>query len=1060
MTLQNGIYEQIINKLFLHKLSELDSESFFVGQKQLPKELAAEYLSRYLLKFINAAIIENTYIDDNEKKVAMVNDIIKYIGTNYDIDSASDNLIEEEGKLLTAILDKTHADYPDFEERIEQITPETKLSSCELFTGRQRNDGLTMESELKREIASADEICFLVAFIKKSGLNLLKRELKEFTDNGGKLRVITTTYTQASDFAAIKELALMKGVEVKISYDVTQDRLHAKSYLFLRNTGFNTAYIGSSNMSRDALMQGLEWNIKATEVELPQIINTVRRTFNAYWLDESFETYTPGKDDQRLMYALGETPYKPIDYSLFDLIRAKDYQNEILDKLTIEREVHGRYKNLIVAATGTGKTVISAFDFKRYKEAHKEKCNLLFVAHREEILRQAIDTFRYVLADENFGELWYSGQQPSTYNAIFASKDTLYSRMTNGTWNMPADYYDYIIIDEAHHVWADSYQPIIKHFSPKILLGMTATPERSNVQEDITEFFDKSISAEIRLADALNNKLLCPFHYYGVTDSVDYSKLKWSAGKYEVEELTKLFTENTRRTRVILDALDNYTNNPRSVKALCFCVSQKHAEYMNAAFTLASLKSAMLTSQNSSDRQGILERFRSGAINYLFVVDMFNEGVDIPAVDTVLFLRPTESLTIYLQQLGRGLRKADGKEFVTVLDFVGNARAEFNYSQRLRATIGPTTEDIETEVKRDFPHLPFGCKIQLERKAKEYILDNIHKHQNSYRIDKLLCEIRDFRNNYTFDLSLKNFIQFTKTPISKLYGRRNAELKKCWSYLKHEARNEVLTPSKMLDLLAMALSNKWLSTDSASYFFFLYSTAKKHFNVNVNELSTVEQKMILMLYYDLFDKAGEYNTLQDFVNECKADEEFCNELCEVMEILFDKTEALEINRAVSCLTDFPLKVHGRYTKAQIQVAISTSTLEKKSSNREGAERNKTCNLEAMYVDLIKDREAGSTTNYKDGALSPDVFTWETQNSVSPTSPVGQSYINKTNTMLLFVREQAKGSEDKNRTEGFIYLGEVELISWSGSRPMQIQWKLKDPMPNKLWVTAHKLVANF
>ena len=274
------------------------------------------------------------------------------------------------------------------------------------------------------------------------------------------------------------------------------------------------------------------------------------------------------------------------------------------------------------------------------------------MAHREEILRQSLLTFRQVLSDYNFGEKWYGGEEPANYEYVFASKDTLNNRLDS--LPLPADYYDYIVIDEVHHVAASSYRKIINHFTPKVLLGLTATPERMD-GEDITQDFDGTISAEIRLDDALNKGLLAPFYYYGITDSVDYSEVAWDKGHYVASELSHIYTYNDARTAVILQSLQKYLTNIRDVRSLCFCVDQQHAKYMAAKFTLCGLKADVLTSENAQMRAPLYRRLKNKEINYLFVVDMFNEGVDIPEVDTILFLRPTESLTVFIQQFGRGL---------------------------------------------------------------------------------------------------------------------------------------------------------------------------------------------------------------------------------------------------------------------------------------------------------------------------------------------------------------------------------------------------------------------
>ena len=1039
-----GIYEQIINKLFEVKLDGLNHQEFFIGKRSITKNNVAKYLSRYLYGLFEEVFSQFNQDEDSvEKAIKLANDIIKQLAQNFYIEDT--NLLSARSEILTAVVDKTKCDYPDIAEHIQDITPITSLVQSTLFTGSSKQ--VSLESELKREIMSADEIFLLVSFIRSTGINLIFNQLKDYCKSGKPLKIITTTYIGATDYNAIKKLSTLPNTEIKISYNSSVDRLHAKSYLFLRNTGFHTAYVGSSNLSEAALTEGLEWNVKVTQQELPHIVKEIRHTFDSYWGNPLFETFVSGRDDDRLKEALSGDRAEKIDYSVLDLIKAHDYQDAILEKLKLEREVFGHYKNLVVAATGTGKTVIAAFDYKNFCQQN-QRANFLFIAHREEIIKQSCRTFRAVLQDENFGDLWYGGVEPKALTHLFASKDLLNNRLDE--LEIADGFYDYIIIDEVHHIAADSYRKILRRFKPKILLGLTATPERMD-GEDITKDFDGKISAEIRLDDALNNRLLAPFHYYGITDSVDLSNVTWRAGKYVISELSKVYTENDLRTGLILRKIEEYLPNYTDVRALCFCVDVEHAKNMAAKFQLARLKSAYLVSDNGADRVKWSKKLREKKINFLFVVDMFNEGVDIPEVDTILFLRPTESLTVFLQQFGRGLRKAEGKEFVTILDFVGHCNKEFNYSDRFRRLIGRTSMSVAEELEKDFPHLPLNCHITLESKAKEYILENIRASVNSFRKNKLLTWIQSYNSDTTQPLTLSNFLKLHQVPLEKFYKNFT------WNSLLLLA-GKVHHVSRFERELKRAVYKKWLSTDSYSYFSFIEQLVNNRFKVDVQSMNYIEQQMALMFYYDMFQEANHYQNLQGMFNDLSSDELFCNEMVELIVLLKNRCESYEM-KDNSSIMNLPLKLHGVYTKDQIFVAIGTSSISRKSSCREGCERNKRLNLEAMFVDIIKDREEGSNTNYNDFAINETEFNWETQNSVTPTSQVGRNYINQTQTMLLFVRQQASFPEDRGRTMGFTYLGEVELKRWQGARPIEIVWSLKTPMPaSVLKVAKHRAVG--
>jgi hypothetical protein len=480
-------------------------------------------------------------------------------------------------------------------------------------------------------------------------------------------------------------------------------------------------------------------------------------------------------------------------------------------------------------------------------------------------------------------------------------------------------------------------------------------------------------------------------------------------------------------------------------------VDVEHAKNMAAKFQLAGLKSAYLVSDNGAERVKWSRQLREKKINYLFVVDMFNEGVDIPEVDTILFLRPTESLTVFLQQFGRGLRKAEGKDYVTILDFVGHCNKEFNYTDRFRRLIGRTSMSVAEEFEKDFPHLPLGCHITLEAKAKEYILENIRASIGTFRKNKDITWIQAYSSETDRPLTLANFINLHQIPLEKFYKNFT------WQGLLNLA-GKTYNRSRFENELKRAVYKKWLSTDSYTYFSFLEKLASRNFKVRVDEMNYIEQKMALMFYYDMFQDAGKYLNLQGMFNDLSLDDLFCEEMKELVVLLKNKCEAYEMEDN-SSIMNFPLKLHGVYTKDQIFVALETSSIDKKSSCREGCERNKRLNLEAMFVDIIKDREEGSNTNYNDFAINELLFNWETQNKVSPTSQAGKNYINETQTMLLFVRQQDSYPDDKGRTMGFTYLGEVKLVKWQGAKPIEIVWRLKTPMPaSMLNIAKHRAVV--
>lgn len=463
----------------------------------------------------------------------------------------------------------------------------------------------------------------------------------------------------------------------------------------------------------------------------------------------------------------------------------------------------------------------------------------------------------------------------------------------------------------------------------------------------------------------------------------------------------------------------------------------------------AGLKSDYLVSTRNNQRDELRLKFKKKEINYLFVVDIFNEGIDIPEIDTVLFLRPTESLTVFLQQLGRGLRLADGKDILTVLDFVANSRPEYDFEGKFRAMVGKTNSAINIEIEDDFPHLPLGCSVILEKKAKEYILENI-KRATNFNKNILINKIRNFKHQTNLPLDLKSFISFNHIPLQKIYNTYT------WSRLKSLAGVLDNLSSTNEKVIFSAISKKWLATNSLSYFKFIIRLAKNGFNVDISELSKKEQIMCLMLYYDIWQKENMFKSLNEAILEIGKNKELTNEIIELLDVLINNISYIESK--IDLPYNQPLMLHSRYTRDQILVAFGLSSYEKKSSNREGVAENKSLNTEILFVDLVKsDKDFSPTTLYNDYAISETIFHWQSQNATTPESGKGLSYINHLKTdkkILLFVREQNK--DKYKNTMGYVFIGEAYLLESEGRKPMNIKWELKEPIPHYLWKQSAKM----
>ena len=1077
-----GLYEHLITDLLEQRIKTLPPEHFYIQQHPVDPAEAARYLTGHLSRLIRFALNEIPASQRPIGQIDLANKIIRFIAAEIGTLDLHHDLVATSGELLEAIINRMDHPHADLRARVREIMPHTRLTQSELFTGNRA--GVSLESELKKEIASADEICWLVSFIKFSGIRTLLPGLRAYTQHR-RFRILTTTYMGATDAKAIRELAALPNTEIKVSYDAGHERLHAKAYLFLRNSGFHTGYIGSSNLSRSALTNGLEWNMKVTTREVAHIIDKFRKTFDTYWQDSEFEPYEPDRDADRLEHALRRqrmrpatgTPYATGPFpsihetdpagtpsAFFFELTPKPFQREILERLHTERTLHQRRRNLLVAATGTGKTVVSAFDFKRFR-ARQPEARLLFIAHRKEILQQARATFRHVLRDANFGELWVDGYAPARFDTLFASVQTFNSQLDRLAALSP-DYYHFIIIDEVHHLTASSYRTVLRRFEGQVLLGLTATPERQD-GGDITEDFGGRIAAEIRLPEALNRKLLCPFQYFGVTDQTDLRQVNWRNGAYDAGELTRIYTGEhiaaRQRVQAIIDALHRYCTDPAAVRALGFCVTKDHARYMAEAFQNAGLRAEVLIGETPREqREALRVRLQRGQLNYLFVVDVFNEGVDIPEVDTVLFLRPTESLTIFLQQLGRGLRLVDDKEILTVLDFVGNNRSEYDFAHKFRALIGRTRQSVQKEIEQDFPHLPLGCSVLLESQARQEILDNIRR-ATTLRRPQMLQRIRQFGHESTKPLSFGNFLAFNQLEPAALYKYTIGGQPIGWNRLCAEAgvRPDFTEPHEKE--LTRCIATRLLTTRSERYFRFILELMDAGCDLDglIARGPDAVRQLGLMLHYDLWQTDGPSSgaaNLRESLLRLQQNPVLLSEMRDVVEYLLNELDVIE--KPLASYAAFPLHVHGRYNRDQILVAMQLHTWDRASSNREGVAENRALGAESLFVTLNKNEdEYSASTMYEDYAVSEQLFHWQTQNASVPEKGRGLSYIQHEQDgkrILLFVREYKK--DHHGLTMSYVFLGECAYQHHSGARPMNIQWSLNEPIPPYLLNESQKLAA--
>jgi superfamily II DNA or RNA helicase len=1050
--MKQGLYEQIMNNLTKRQLSDLDPSLYKIGIERLDSEEARKQLANYLATVTRRALkmIREQNSDDEDALLLQVRTCNELIATLRNIlgnDEWREWQLDERGEVLTYVYSKLNHIRGVKESKVNR--PTTPLSQSSLFTGSHSEPN--MMSELKTEIVTSDQVDLLVSFIKWSGLRCLMDQLEEFTSNGGRLRVITTTYMEATDYKAILELSKLPNTEIKVSYDTDRTRLHAKAYLFKRETGFTTAYVGSSNLSNPALTSGLEWNLKVTEKDAYDVLKKIEATFESYWNDREFKSFSISDEEHQflLKQALGKKKEQEGSSLTFQFnITPYDYQKEILEKLEAQRVIYGRTRNLIVAATGVGKTVISAFDYKRFA-SRNPRARLLFVAHREEILKQSLDTFRYILKNLNFGELHVGSNEADSIDHLFISIQSFNTlRLAEKT---TPDFYDYMIVDEFHHAAAPSYQKLLSYYQPQILLGLTATPERMD-GKDVLHYFDDSVAAEIRLIDAIDRKLLCPFHYFGVTDSIDLSQVKWSRRGYDLNELENLYTNNKIRAGQIVNSLKKYVTDLDDVKALGFCVSVDHALYMAKVFNEAGTTAIALHGKSSDEERGSAKaKLASGDVKVIFVVDLYNEGVDIPEVNTILFLRPTESLTVFLQQLGRGLRLAEGKECLTVLDFIGQAHKDYNFQDKLRALLGKTKHSVQHYVEHGFSSLPRGSFIQLEKQAKEYILRNLK--QTTINRKSLIGKLKYFTEDTGLSLTLEHFIRYHGLTLYELYGGRNGN--RTFRGLMAEAGLIDSFQFENVELLTKRIP-ALLSMNSRRLLSFLIAYLEEGKAVQTEE----ERLMLNMFYYTFYRSEPQKQGFEDIhqaVQSIISCEMFRDEIIEIFKYNYAHIEFVDKQNEFPYAC--PLDLHCKYSTDQVLAAFGFWNEEKAPAFREGVKYFEDKGTDIFFITLNKsDKDFSPSTLYEDYAINERLFHWQTQSRISEETNTAKRYIHHKQMgkrVALFVREY---KEDNNYTSPFTFLGEAEYVKHEGNKPMSFVWRLKEEMPPELVPVANKAIG--
>lgn len=906
-----------------------------------------------------------------------------------------------------------------------------------------------------------------MAFINYSGLQLLLDNLKDMRDRGVHGKIMTSTYLNFTEPKALKKIKKFDNVELKVFEADRTKGFHSKAYIFENEDNY-TIMIGSSNITQSALKSNVEWNIELVSKDQDALIQRIRKEYRELWdrctvADDFFlQNYLKFIENLRFHSAYVSEPSFSYGDMAMQHIVPNQMQKQAMENLQRLRR-HREKRALVISATGTGKTYMAAFDVRQlYPDT------LLYIVHREEILVKAKETFERLLGRGNMG--LYTGNEKDYEGKkyIFTTIQTIKDHF----WDFPPDFFKYLIVDEAHHATSPSYSKVLDYFKPDFLLGMTATPERCD-NGDIFGLFDNNIAVEVRLKEALEEDLVLPFHYFGITDieGIDLSDISID----DVAEVAKRLKVN-RRVDFIIDKMNFYGYDGESCKCLGYCVTRDHAQYMADKFNKRGINSVCLTGDDSQRRrQEMIRRLENDLdpLQVIFTVDIFNEGVDIPSVNLVLMLRPTNSPIIFMQQLGRGLRKYQGQSFLTVLDFIGNHSKTFLIAIALSGKRFYDKDSLKVAVKRGFPDLPGATHIQMDKISQEQIIRQLDM-ENFRAMKYLKDEYLEFKKEYVratkrdVPYFLMDYVRFESAPDpvkfidnKKSYVAFLAAVEKM-EELKRLAQTEpfcqllrqlssflpIRRPHEFI-ILHYLTTHKQVSWDEAENEFLKIMDsvtretlvhAFERLNQTYDDHAQIDRDLKLCVY----DRQHRQLNRTQVYGEICADEQQKSYILDVLNYgLYRYSRQFgSKNYGVPFL-----KLYEQYTTRDLGPLIN---FRKKLSAFRGS-TIPNGNDYYLFVDLNKDEDLKESIKYKDKFISPQVFQWETPNSTRQETKQGQRLIHNKEfgiNLYLFVR---KFKVVDNNTEPYIYLGKGDVTRFQGNKPITTEITLHHEVPMTLYL---------
>jgi superfamily II DNA or RNA helicase/HKD family nuclease len=1025
-----GLYEVLITEALEEQLGELDGSLEAIrGRLRTPE--AADRIALHLSRVIERAVAS---VDEGERTAAgihLARRLIDIIRTLPSVGELGSERPVELGEVLRSVVGHLPDGRPEsLDEPLIPLLDTTLLTNA---PGEPR-----VGHQILTEIHSADRIDVVMAFVRRSGIAPLIPALRDHCTAGRELRLLTTTYTGSTEGRALDELR-EAGADVRVSYDTSSTRLHAKAWLLHRQSGFSTAYVGSSNLTHSAQISGLEWNVRVSGARNPGVIDKVTAVFESYWHNPDFRPYDR---EEFLNHAEAQTDSQATVFLSPTDLRPEPFQERLLEQIALSR-VQGHHRNLLVAATGTGKTVMAVLDFLALRET-LPRARLLFVAHREEILTQSRATFQQALRDPLFGELWVGGNRPEKFDHVFASIQSLNA---SGLAHLDPAHFDVVIVDEFHHAAAQSYQELLERVKPVELLGLTATPERSDGLP-VLDWFDGRIAAELRLWDAIDQQRLVAFAYYGIHDGLDLRDIPWRRGRgYDVDGLSNLLTANDAQAKFVLKELAHRVDDLSRMRALGFCVSVEHARFMARVFRAAGIAATAIWSDTPEfERRAALSDLAARRINMVFSVDLFNEGVDVPAVDTLLMLRPTDSPTLFLQQLGRGLRRSIGKSVCTVLDFVGHHRQEFRFDRRFRALLGGTRKELTAQVETGFPFLPAGCHMELDRVASSIVLESIKNAIPSRWSERVESLRRLTAQGVT--CTLAGYLEETGEELEDVYAGN-----KSWSDLRSDA-GLTEQPAGSHEAILRRACGRLLHVDDMPRIDVYRRFLGDNESPDPESLSPRDRRLLRMLVGSLVvGTVGKDTSLREGAILLWKHPQVRAELQDLLDVLAGRIEHVAV--PLSTHAEVPLAIHARYTRIEILAAFGVGEGARVAPWQTGCywANNARADLFAFTLDKTSG-QFSPTTRYRDYAISPDLIHWESQSVTRADSATGRRYQRHAadgSSVMLFTRRR---SDER----AFYFLGPATYVKHESELPMAITWRLQHSLPGDLFAAFAAAVA--